>query len=73
MMPDHEDHHDPDMTPRTASAMQKIATGLGLVAGVLFLVAFGLNLARTGETSWFMLVLGLLFLLSPLLLKRFLP
>lgn len=73
MMPDHEDHHDPDMTPRTASTMQKIASVLGIVAGVLFLIAFGLNLARTGETNWFVLLLGLFFLGFPLVLKRFLP
>lgn len=73
MMPDHEDHHDPDLTPRETSTMQKIASVLGLIAGALFLVAFGLNLARTGDVNWFVLVLGLFFLGFPLLLKRFLP
>jgi hypothetical protein len=72
MIPDQEDHADPEMTPRTASTMQKIASVLGLVAGVLFLVAFGLNLARSGDVNWFVLVLGLFFLGFPLLMKRFL-
>ena len=73
MIPDREDHPDPDMPPRTASTMQKIASVLGLVAGALFLIAFGLNLSQTGEANWFVLVLGLFFLGFPLVLRRVLP
>ena len=73
MMPDHEDHHDPDMTPGTASAMQKIASGLGLVAGIALLVAFGLSLGGDGDANWLFLALGVFFLAFPILLRRLLP
>ncbi len=73
MIPDREDHPDPDMPPRAAGAMQKIASVLGVVAGAIFLVAFGLNLSRTGEANWFVLVLGLFVLCFPLVLRRVLP
>lgn len=73
MIPDREDHPDPDVPPRAAGTLHKIASVLGLIAGVLFLVAFGLNLARTGGVNWFVLVLGLFFLVFPLVLRRVLP
>jgi hypothetical protein len=71
MMPDHEDPHDSELSSESASTIRKVADVLGVIAGVLFLIAFGINLARQGEVSYFFLGMGVLFLLFPLLMKRF--
>lgn len=72
MMPEHEDDHDdPGLSRDSASTIRKIADVLGVIAGVLFLIAFGINLARQGEVSYFFLGMGVLFLLFPLLMKKF--
>ncbi len=70
MMPEHEDHHDPDLSPQSAGTIRKVADVMGVVAGVLFLIAFGLRLARTGEASFFFLGMGVLFLLFPLFMRK---
>lgn len=70
MMPDHEDHHDPDLTPQSASTIRKIADVMGVIAGVLFLIAFGIGLARSGEVNFLFLAMGVLFLLFPLLMRK---
>ena len=70
MMPDQEDHHDPDLTPESASTIRKIADVVGVIAGVLFLVAFGIGLTRAGEANFFFLAMGVLFLLFPLLMRK---
>ncbi len=70
MMPEHEDHHDPDLTPQSAGTIRRIAGVMGMIAGVLFLVAFGIGLARSGEANFLFLGVGVLFLLFPLFLRK---
>ncbi|MEM1044449.1 MAG: hypothetical protein AAGI91_17705 [Bacteroidota bacterium] len=70
MMPEQEDHHDPDLTPQSASSIRKMAGVMGVVAGVLFLVAFGIGLARSGEANFLFLGMGVLFLLFPFLVRK---
>ena len=72
MIPDHEDHHDPDLSPRTASTMQRVASVLGVVAGLLFIATFVLGLVREGDAHAWLLGLGVVFLLFPVLMKRLL-
>lgn len=71
MMPEHEDPHDAELSPESASTIRTVADVLGVIAGILFLIAFGINLARQGEVSFFFLGMGVLFLLFPLLMKKF--
>lgn len=70
MMPEHEDHHDPDLSPQSASTIRKVADVMGVIAGVLFLIAFGIGLARSGDANFLFLGVGVLFLLFPLLMKK---
>jgi hypothetical protein len=70
MIPEHEDPHESELSPESASLIRKAADVLGVIAGVLFLIAFGLNLARQGEVNYFFLGMGVLFLLFPLLMKK---
>lgn len=70
MMPDHEDHHDPDLTPESASTIRKVADVMGVIAGVLFLIAFGIGLSQTGEANFLFLGIGVLFLLFPLFMRK---
>lgn len=72
MMPDHEDHHDPDMTPSTERSMRKITSVLGLTVGTLFVLAFAYLRLAEGDTHLWMLGLGVFFLLAPLFANRFL-
>ncbi len=70
MMPQHEDHHDPDLSRQSASTIRKVSDVIGVVAGILFLIAFGLRLFRSGEANYFFLAMGVFFLLFPLLMKK---
>jgi hypothetical protein len=58
------------LTPETLRLLYRLTIGLALLAGVLFLVAFALGVMREGVARWFALVLGVLFLSTPLLLAR---
>ena len=62
----------PDLDPSSASAgaIRTVANVLGVLAGVLFLTAFGIGFARHGEGSLLFLALGLLFLFFPLVVNR---
>lgn len=71
LIPEHENRPDSEFTPESASTIRKVADALGVIAGVLFLVAFGIHLVRQGEVSLWLLGLGVLFLLFPLLVNRF--
>ena len=73
MMPDHEDHHDPEPTRRESRTLYRVGSALGVLAGVLFLVAFGAKLFWGDGFSWFYLVAGVVFLLFPLLLRGDFP
>jgi hypothetical protein len=67
-MPDHDDASD--LSPPSVNTLRAVANVLGVIAGVLFLIAFGLGLARHGELRFLFLGMGVLFLLFPLLTKR---
>lgn len=68
MIPEHEDHSD--LSPETASTIRRVADVLGVIAGVLFLIAFGIHLSRQGEVNVVLLGMGVLFLLFPFLMHR---
>jgi lipopolysaccharide export LptBFGC system permease protein LptF len=70
MIPEHEDPRDAELSPASASLIRKVADVLGVIAGVLFLIAFGLSLSRQGEPNLFFLGMGVLFLLFPLFMKK---
>lgn len=70
MIPEHEDHHDSNLSSESASTIRTVADVLGVVAGVLFLIAFGIQLSRQGEPNYFFLGMGVLFLLFPLVMKK---
>jgi hypothetical protein len=70
MIPEHEDDHDSELSTESASTIRKVADVLGVIAGVLFLIAFGIQLSRQGEVNYFFLGMGILFLLFPLLMKK---
>jgi hypothetical protein len=69
--PNPEDQPIPDASAASASAIRIVANVLGVLAGALFLTAFGIGAARHGEGSLLFLALGLLFLFFPLAVNRF--
>ena len=65
-----EDQPIPDASTASASAIRVVANVLGVLAGVLFLTAFGIGLVRQGDWNVLYLAFGTLFLLFPFLVKR---
>jgi hypothetical protein len=61
------------LNPRTLRILYRLATALGVIAGVLMIIAFWLGLAREADARWSLLILGVLFLSSPLALRLLLP
>lgn len=71
MIPEHENRPDAELSRQSASTIRKVADVLGVIAGVLFLIAFGIHLTRQGDVHFLFLGMGVLFLLFPLLMKKF--
>lgn len=71
LIPEDGNPPDPALTPESARTIRKVANVLGVIAGVLFLIAFGIGLVQKGEMNLWFLGLGLLFLLFPLIVNRF--
>ena len=64
---------DPDhdaLSSASAATIRMVANVLGVLAGILFLIAFALGVVRQGEWRFLFLGLGLLFLLFPVLMNR---
>ncbi|MEP0546730.1 MAG: hypothetical protein ABJF88_07355 [Rhodothermales bacterium] len=65
-----EDQPASDASAASAGAIRVVANVLGVLAGVLFLTAFGIDFTRHGEWNMPYLAFGILFLLFPFLVKR---
>ncbi len=70
MVPEHDNYEDTDLSSASAGMIRKVAAVLGVIAGVLFLIAFGIGLAQHNEMNLYFLGMGLLFLLFPFLMNR---
>jgi len=70
MIPEKEVPREAELSPASANIIRNVANVLGVIAGVLFLIAFGLGLSRQGEANLFFLGMGVLFLLFPLFMKK---
>ncbi len=71
MTPEHDD--EPDLTPESVTTIRKVADVMGVLAGLLFLIAFGIGLSQDGEARFLFLGLGVLFLLFPLFMRKMIP
>ena len=68
-VPEPDDYDDASLSSETAGTLRTIANVLGVMAGLLFLLAFGIGLVQHDEVKLLYFSFGILFLLFPLLLR----
>jgi hypothetical protein len=61
------------LSRETARLLYRLTGILAVVAGLLFIAAFLAGVVREGISRWVLLALGVLFMVSPVVLRRLLP